>query len=58
VDKVTFSVDGNEIASMSSGPYKTTYDTAGLLAGSKLTIKVEIKDDNGNNASDSESVSL
>jgi 1A family penicillin-binding protein len=58
VDNVKFSVDGDEIDSMSSGPYKTSYDTSSLSAGTKVTVKAEVKDSNGNSASDSESVSL
>lgn len=58
IDKVTFSVDGKEIDSMGNKPFETSYDTAGLAAGDKLEIKVEIKDEKGNTASDSESVTL
>jgi membrane peptidoglycan carboxypeptidase len=58
VDKVTFSVDGKEIKSMSDEPYKTSYDTSGLTAGDKVIVKAEVKDNNGNSSSDSKSVSL
>ena len=58
IDKVTFYVDGNEIDSMGSGPYETKYDTAGKSAGEKLTIEAKVKDENGNEDSDSESVTL
>ena len=60
IDKVTFSVDGDEVASMGSKPYKTSYDAAGAghSAGDNVTVKAEIKDDEGNTASDSDSVTL
>lgn len=58
IDKVTFSVNGDVKASMNSKPYKTSYDTSGNSAGDKLEIEADIKDDNGNTASDSTSVTL
>lgn len=57
VDKVTFSADGDEIKSLSSGPYKTSYSVPDGKTGS-INFKVEILDENGNKASDSKSVSL
>jgi len=57
IDKVTFSVDGDEIASMDSKPYRTSYSVPSDKTGS-ITVKATIKDDNGNSASDSKSVSL
>ncbi len=58
IDKVTFYVDGKEIDSMDSGPYETKYDTGGLSAGDKLTVEARVKDENGNEDSDSESKTL
>jgi len=58
VDKVTFYVDGKEIESMGSSPYKTTYDTSGLSAGTKLEIVAKVEDKGGNSDSASKSVTL
>ena len=43
---------------MDSGPYETKYDTGGLSAGDKLTVEARVKDENGNEDSDSESKTL
>ena len=58
VDKVTFLVDGSELASMNSKPYKASYDASGHSAGDTVTVKAEVKDNEGNTASDSDSVTL
>ena len=58
VDKVTFYVDGKEVDSMSSGPYKTKYDTSDHSAGDKLNIEAKVKDESGNEDSDSKTVTL
>jgi len=57
VDKVVFSADGDDIDSMSSEPYKTSYTVPAGKTGS-IDFKVEVTDKNGNTASDSKSVSL
>lgn len=57
VEKVTFFVDGDEIASMGSGPYETSYD-ASSKAGSSVDIKATVIDEKGKSSSDSKSVSL
>ena len=54
VEKVTFFVNGDEIKSMDSGPYKTSYD-ASSKAGSSVTIKAIVEDEKGKTASDSTS---
>jgi 1A family penicillin-binding protein len=57
VDTVTFSVNGTEVASMTSGPYQASYPAAGL-AGTTATVKAEVTDKKGNTATDSKSISL
>jgi 1A family penicillin-binding protein len=58
VDKVIFSANGSDIDSMSDSPYKTSYDTSGMLPGDTVDIKVKVEDENGNSATDSKSVTL
>jgi 1A family penicillin-binding protein len=57
VDKVVISVNGSDIASMSSGPFQATYAVPLGSTGS-VTVKASVTDNNGNTASDSKSVSL
>jgi membrane peptidoglycan carboxypeptidase len=57
VDRVIFSANGNEIKSMSDGPYTATYNVEAGTAGS-INFEAEIKDEKGNKDSDSETVEL
>jgi 1A family penicillin-binding protein len=56
VDKIEFYVDGDKIASGSSK--STSYTIPASKNGSTITVKVVLKDDKGNEASDSKDVSV
>lgn len=58
VNKVEFFVNGNKIDSMSSSPFKTDYSIPAAENNSTLNVKAEVTDNDGNNASDSKSVSV
>jgi len=58
VDKVTYSINGSEVGSTSSGPYSVSYALLPSENTSTITIKVEVKDNNGNTSSDSKSMSV
>jgi len=58
VDEVKFYVDGDEISSKSSKPYQTTYDIPNSKNGHSIEVKVKVVDDNGNEDSDSDDVSV
>ncbi|MFZ2187260.1 MAG: transglycosylase domain-containing protein [Candidatus Moraniibacteriota bacterium] len=55
VASVTYSVDGDEVGSISSSPYSIAYTAP---AASTITIEVKVRDANGNIASDSKNMSL
>ena len=57
VDEVRFLVDGDEIDSMKSSPYKTSYDASGK-SGSTLEIKATVKDEKGKTDSVSKNISI
>jgi 1A family penicillin-binding protein len=56
VDKVKFFVDGNEIGSASSSPYQISYSPdAGTVS---IDVKATVTDKQGNQASDSKTISV
>ncbi|MEI8097041.1 MAG: penicillin-binding transpeptidase domain-containing protein, partial [Candidatus Moraniibacteriota bacterium] len=58
VNKVTYFIDGAEVGSTSSSPYSVGYTIPVEKNASTITIKVEIKDNNGNTANDSKTMSV
>lgn len=58
VDEVMFSVDGDEIKTMSAGPYETSWSVPPGKAGSSVKVEAKVTDKNGNNAYDSKTVAL
>lgn len=58
VKKVEFFVDGNKIASTNGKPYKTNYSVPAEKNNSTLDVKVTVIDENGNEASASQSVNV
>ena len=57
VDKVTYSVDGTEVGTVSSSPYSLSYTIPAGKNNSTLKIEVELRDQNGNTVNDSKLVS-
>ncbi|MCW1888051.1 MAG: PBP1A family penicillin-binding protein [Candidatus Moranbacteria bacterium] len=58
IKKVTYSVDGDTIKSVTSKPYSTDYDIPNSKNNRTITIKAELEDDNGNTTTDSKDVSV
>lgn len=58
VDTVTYSVNGSSVGSTASKPYSLSYAIPADKNPSTLTIKVEVKDKNGNKADDEKSMSV
>jgi len=58
VDRVSFFVDDDEIKSMESGPYETSWDVPLGKIGSSVKVEAEVVDEKGNSASSSKSMSL
>ncbi|MEP7162219.1 MAG: transglycosylase domain-containing protein [Candidatus Moraniibacteriota bacterium] len=58
VDKVIFEVDGSSVAEMADKPYETTYTIPESKNHTTITVKVTVKDDNGNTSSESKGVSV
>jgi membrane peptidoglycan carboxypeptidase len=58
VKKVTYSVDGDSVKSLSDKPYSTNYSLPNSKNNKTITVKVELEDSNGNTASDSQDVSV
>ncbi len=58
VDQVTYSVNGNTVGSSSSKPYSVGYNIPLDKNNSTLKIEVELRDNNGNKATDSKDVSV
>lgn len=58
VDQVTYSVDGNTVGSSSSKPYSVGYDIPSDKNNTTLKVEVELRDKNGNKATDSKSISV
>lgn len=56
VDKLTISVDGSEITSSSSESVSTSYSVPVSKNDSTLSVKATIRDDNGNESSDSKDI--
>lgn len=57
-DKVTYSVDGDEVGSSSSKPYSVNYSIPDSKNNSTLTVEVKLRDKNGNEAKDKKNVSV
>ncbi len=58
VDKVTYSVDGTEVGTANSSPYSLSYTIPTGKNNSTLKIEAELRDQNGNTANDSRSISV
>ncbi len=58
VDKVTYSIDGEEIGSSSDKPYSVGYSVPGGKNNSTLKIEVELRDKNGNKTTDSKNIQV
>ncbi|MEI7621784.1 MAG: transglycosylase domain-containing protein, partial [Candidatus Moraniibacteriota bacterium] len=56
VEKVTFSINGNDAGSVSSAPYQVSYSPP--VGTTSIDIKATVFDKQGNQASDSKTVSL
>ena len=58
VDKVTYSVDGSEVGSSGDKPYSVSYSIPESKNHSTIKVEVKLKDENGNEASDSKNVEV
>ncbi len=58
VDNVSYSVDGSSVGSSGSKPYSVGYTIPDSKNHSTLKVEVELRDKNGNKASDSKSVEV
>jgi penicillin-binding protein 1C len=58
VDRVTYYVDGDEVGSTDNKPYSIGYSIPGSKNNSTITIKVKLRDDNGNEVEDSKNLSV
>ena len=58
VDKATYSVDGSEVGVSSDKPYSYNYTIPDSKNHSTIKVEVELRDENGNKATDSKNVEV